>query len=88
VRLDSPWLRALAAEESDTLRERMTCVYSHCDNIVFPPSTAVLPGTAALHLEGLAHLELAHDPRVLALALQLAQEPAPSAARTAGSVRQ
>jgi hypothetical protein len=76
VQLDSPWLQALAAEESDVLRTRMTCIYSHCDNIVFPPSTAVLPGTTALHLEGLAHLELAYDPRVLALALQLTQEPA------------
>lgn len=88
VRLDSPWLRALAAEESDTLRERVTCVYSHCDNIVFPPSTAVLPGTTALHLEGLAHLELAYDPRVLALALRLAEEPAPPAPCAAGSIRQ
>jgi hypothetical protein len=71
MRQHSPWLQALAASESAPQRARFVCVYSHCDNIVFPPSTAALNGAHSLHLDGLAHLQLAHDARVQALALQL-----------------
>ena len=38
---------------------KFTCCYSHCDNIVFPASTATLPGATNLHIPGTAHVHLA-----------------------------
>ena len=73
MRLASPWLQQLATTESTELHARMTCVYSACDNAVFPPSNACLAGAATLHFDGLGHIELAHDPRVRALALRLTE---------------
>jgi triacylglycerol lipase len=59
MRLSSPWLLTLAAREQPHRRVRFTCFYSHCDNIVFPPSTATLEGAANRHLPGLAHVHMA-----------------------------
>ncbi len=64
MQIDSPWLRNLAQREavSTPLAGRMTCFYSHCDNIVFPPSRATLPGADNRHLPGLAHVQMADAP--------------------------
>ena len=43
MRLASDWQRELGTRESATLPSRFICFYSHCDNIVFPASTATLP---------------------------------------------
>ena len=40
----------------------MTCFYSHCDNIVFPPVTATLQGADNRHLPGVAHVQMADHP--------------------------
>lgn len=64
MRLGSRWLQALAATEPASRRARFTCFYSHCDNIVFPPSTATLPGADNRHLEGWSHVHLAFHPAV------------------------
>lgn len=69
------WLQQLLASETPGWRSRFTCVHSHCDNVVFPPALALLPGARSVHLAGLAHLELAHDRRGCQLALDLL-EPA------------
>jgi len=62
MRPASPWLQALAAREDPRRRPRMTCFYGHCDNIVFPPSTAALPGADNRHLAGVAHVDMVrHD---------------------------
>ncbi len=71
----SAWLQQLLAGEEPGWRSRFTCVHSHCDNVVFPPALALLPGARSVHLAGLAHLELAHDRRGCQLALDLL-EPA------------
>lgn len=64
MRLDSPWLQALAASESPAWRARFTCFYSDCDNVVFPPRRATLDGADHRLLAGRAHLDLLDDPRV------------------------
>lgn len=68
MRRPNAWLEALRAAE---LRRsgtpdyaQFTCFYSHCDNIVFPPSTATLPGADNRHVAGSAHVHLADQPEV------------------------
>ncbi len=58
----SQWLATLAAQEPAQRRTRVTCFYSHCDNIVFPPATATLPGADNRHLPGVAHVQMADHP--------------------------
>ncbi|QHI99559.1 alpha/beta fold hydrolase [Xylophilus rhododendri] len=65
MRRDGAWLAALAAGEPDSLRQRMQCWYSNCDNVVFPSSTASLAGADNRFVPGLAHVTLAFDPRVI-----------------------
>ena len=55
----SRWLQTLAPRETPARRARFTCFYTHCDNIVFPPSTATLPGADNRHVPGHAHMHLA-----------------------------
>ena len=64
MRPGSDFLLALQAQESPGLGALFTCFYSHCDNIVFPASTATLPGADNRHVEGVAHVHLAHHPAV------------------------
>jgi triacylglycerol lipase len=59
MRRGSAWLQQLAQGESAGLRARFVCLYSHCDNIVFPASTAVLPGAQSVHVPGWPHVRLA-----------------------------
>jgi triacylglycerol esterase/lipase EstA (alpha/beta hydrolase family) len=60
MRLSSDWQRALSAREPARRYERFTCFYGHCDNIVFPASTATLPGADNRHVPGIAHVHMAH----------------------------
>jgi triacylglycerol lipase len=64
MRLRSDWVEALAREEPPSRYARFTCFYGHCDNIVFPASTATLPGADNRHLEGTAHVHMAFHPAV------------------------
>ena len=66
MRWHSPWLGALAAAEPAARYRRFTCSHGHCDNIVFPCSTATLPGADNRHLRGRAHMHLLRHPAVLA----------------------
>jgi triacylglycerol lipase len=59
MRRGSSWLADIAALESRTDRERFTCFYGRCDNIVFPISTATLPDADNRHLPGTAHVQMA-----------------------------
>lgn len=65
MRLDSEWLQQLARDEADAALPPTTCWYSNCDNIVFPPSTATLPGADNRLFAGAAHVELAFVPPVM-----------------------
>lgn len=62
MRQQSGWLRQLAAREPAGRSARFTCFYGHCDNIVFPPSTATLPGADNRHLSGVAHVHMVQRP--------------------------
>jgi len=68
MRRANDWLQELS--DAEHRREpkqpyaRFTCFFSHCDNIVFPPSTATLPGADNLHVPGCAHVHLAFQPEV------------------------
>jgi triacylglycerol lipase len=65
MRLNSPWLQQLAAGENSARNARLTCYYSHCDNIVMPAATATLPGARNIHLPGWAHVDLVFAPSIL-----------------------
>jgi triacylglycerol lipase len=58
MRMNSPWLQALVRREPPEHAAHCTCFYSHCDNIVFPPSTATLAGADNQHLMGVAHVHM------------------------------
>ncbi len=65
MRLRNRWLRQLAAHEPAQRYRSFTCFYGHCDNIVFPCSTATLPGADNRHLRGHAHVHMLRHPAVL-----------------------
>lgn len=58
----SDWLAVLTVRESLRNAGLVTCFYSHCDNIVFPASTATLAGANNRHLPGVAHLHMVNRP--------------------------
>lgn len=62
MRQRSDWLLTLSARETAQHAERMTCFYSHCDNIVFPASTATMVGAYNCHLPGVAHVHMVDSP--------------------------
>lgn len=64
MRRQGAWLRALAADEPITRYQHFTCFFGHCDNIVFPAATAMLPGADNRHLEGTAHVHMITRPEV------------------------
>jgi pimeloyl-ACP methyl ester carboxylesterase len=70
MRQRSPWLTQLAADEPAARYERFTCFYGHCDNIVFPASTAMLSGAENLHVSVTAHVDMAFHPVVFSEALR------------------
>jgi triacylglycerol lipase len=59
MRWSSEWIQRLASREPPHRFDRFTCFYSHCDNVVFPASTATLPGADNRHLSATAHVHMA-----------------------------
>lgn len=53
-----PWLTQLAASEPASRAGRFICCFSNCDNIVFPATTAVLPGARAVLIRAAAHVDM------------------------------
>lgn len=79
MRRNSPWLSALAEDEAEDGRRRhFTCFYSHCDNIVMPASTGVLPGADNRHIDGMPHIALVYAPEVWAEVLRRVKPSASS----------
>jgi triacylglycerol lipase len=78
--LANGWLRELEAAERAQRGAhpytRFTCFYSHCDNIVFPASTATLPGADNRHVPGCAHVHLAFQPEVFSEVWRRVESPA------------
>ncbi|MBC7601929.1 MAG: alpha/beta fold hydrolase [Ramlibacter sp.] len=65
MRLDGAWIRELAQSALGRKNDAFTCWYSNCDNIVFPVSTATLPGADNRLVTSVAHVDLAFHPRVV-----------------------
>jgi pimeloyl-ACP methyl ester carboxylesterase len=63
MRLKCDWLTDLRPHAQ--ARVRFTCWYSNCDNIVFPASTATLPGADNRHLPGVAHVAMAFQTQLM-----------------------
>ncbi len=68
--LAGEWVRALQKAEPVGRAALFTCWYSNCDNIVFPASTATLPGADNRFVEGVAHVQMAVDGGVMRACLE------------------
>ncbi len=71
MQLSGGWHQALDAGMQADRHALFTCWYSNCDNIVFPSSTATLPGADNRLLRGAAHVQLAFLPEVMHATLGL-----------------
>ncbi|KAF1046194.1 esterase/lipase family protein [Xylophilus sp.] len=71
MRPDGDWLRRLAAAEPPERTARFTCWYSNCDNIVFPASTATLPGADNRFVADVAHVQMVFHPPVVRACMAL-----------------
>ena len=69
MRPGSDWLQALAQREPPRAFDGWVCWYSSTDNVVFPPSTATLPGADNRHVAAAGHVDLAFQPSVMAASL-------------------
>ena len=58
MRVSSSWMRTLVDKEPATLQGLITSWWSECDQIVYPPPTAVYPGSEAKQLRGVGHIAL------------------------------
>jgi pimeloyl-ACP methyl ester carboxylesterase len=67
----SDWQAQLDHEMPVDRHAMFTCWYSNCDNIVFPTSTATLPGADNRLVRGAAHVQLAFLPTVMNATLAL-----------------
>lgn len=63
--LAGDWVQALQRAEPAERARLFTCWYSNCDNIVFPTSTATLPGADNRFVDGVAHVQMAFHPAVM-----------------------
>ena len=70
MRIDSPWLQALARAEGEGAHARFTCFWGHCDNIVFPTRSATLPGADNRHLVQTPHVAMTFHPEVFGYVLR------------------
>ena len=65
MQVDSDWLNRLNSLQARLPPHRFTCWYSTADNIVFPSSSATLPGADNRELQGVAHVQMAFLPKVI-----------------------
>lgn len=66
MRQGDAWQTKLSAAEPAERLARFTCFYGHADNIVFPASTATLPGADNRHIAACAHVHMTYHPQVWA----------------------
>lgn len=72
MQLAGPWHQLLDQDMPVHRHSLFTCWYSNCDNIVFPSSTATLPGADNRLVQGVAHVQLAFVPAVMQTTLAMA----------------
>lgn len=66
----SPWLQALQASETHATRPLMHIALTRHDNVVFPQREQVLAGANVTEFEGMGHMELCLDARVIRYVLE------------------
>ena len=71
MRLLSDWHAQLDNDMPADRHALFTCWYSNCDNIVFPASTATLPGADNRLVCGAAHVQLAFLPQIVHVSLAM-----------------
>jgi predicted alpha/beta hydrolase family esterase len=59
MRIDGEWMRQMESACGSAPEVPFTCWYSNCDNIVFPTSSATLPGADNRLAPGRGHVEMA-----------------------------
>lgn len=59
MRLNGEWMQQMESARSSAREVPFTCWYSNCDNIVFPTSSATLPGADNRLAPGRGHVEMA-----------------------------
>jgi triacylglycerol lipase len=64
MRIASPWLAQLAAQEVPARCGLFTCFFGHCDNIVFPAAAGTLRGADNIHVPATAHVQMAFRAQV------------------------
>ncbi len=65
MRLASSWQSGLDLNMPADRHTLFTCWYSNSDNIVFPASTATLPGADNRLLRAVAHVQMAFEPQLM-----------------------
>jgi len=61
----SDWVQALQASEGDSQRALMHIALNLNDNICFPQAKQLLPGAPVTEFQGIGHLEMCLNPRVI-----------------------
>lgn len=74
MHLLSDWHAQLDNDMPADRHALFTCWYSNCDNIVFPASTATLPGADNRLVRGAAHVQLAFLPQVIHASLAMLKD--------------
>ncbi len=74
MRLASNWQAQLDIGMPTGRRALFTCWYSNADNIVFPTSSASLPGADNRLLRGVAHVQMAFVPQVMEQTLAMLKD--------------
>lgn len=75
MRVGTEWLTQMASQQASAREVPFTCWYSACDNVVFPISTATLPGADNRLAGASGHVEMAFDKRVQRETLALLDAP-------------
>ncbi len=56
------WIADLLESGAPGFAGKLTCMFSNCDNIVFPTSTATLPNARNIHITACAHVQMVDHP--------------------------
>ncbi|MFN0162550.1 MAG: esterase/lipase family protein [Burkholderiales bacterium] len=70
MRVNSPWLAALAADEKGAWHCPLVSIWSRDDNIVAPQTSAELAGARNLAIAGVGHISLPLNSRVAAMVIE------------------
>lgn len=76
MREGAAWSAALLARQPRAQHLRTTCFYAHADNIVFPASSATLPGADNRHLGAVGHIGMVERPEPFDALLRLLEQDA------------